>query len=129
MEMIEVYPKKPIHYIAEVLQRMGIVDNWKHIVYPSCYLYEEEGHYYICHFKELILLTNENAFSNIEEVDMARKDSIIQLLKEWGMIDVDEYDKRDTIYVRVIPYSSKQYYTVIDKFNPRILEKGNEDDG
>lgn len=128
MEMIEVKPKKPIHYIVEVLQRMGIVDNWKHIIYPSCYLYEDEGRYYICHFKELILLTNENAFSNIEDVDMARKDSIIQLLKEWGMIDVEPYDSRPSIYVRVVPYSSKHLYTVVDKFNPRILEKDIEDD-
>lgn len=119
--MIEVKPRKPIQHIVEVLQRMGIVDNWKHIVYPSCYLYEEEGRYYICHFKELILMTNEAAFSNIEEVDLARKESIIQLLRDWSMISVEHNFQRATIYVRVIPYSSKHLYSVVDKFNPNFL--------
>jgi hypothetical protein len=76
--------------VIETCQRIGIGDRKNKILYPSCYLWKDEGSYYIVHFKELFVLTKDNAFNNISEEDILRRNAIIYCLKQWKLIDVDE---------------------------------------
>ena len=117
-KLIEVKPTADIAVIRETLSRCGIANKKKKILYPSCYLYEAFGVYYIAHFKQLFLLTRQDGYNNLCEDDLARRNGIIFCLKNWGLIDVDEsiiepHDK----FIFVLPFKEKNQWTISNKFN------------
>ena len=117
-KLIEVKPTADIAVIRETLSRCGIANKKKKILYPSCYLYEAFGVYYIAHFKQLFLLTRQDGYNNLCEDDIARRNSIIFCLKNWGLVDVDEsliepHDK----FIFVLPFKEKNQWTISNKFN------------
>ena len=127
MELLKVTLNKEPHLIVETLQRMGIVSNWEKKIYPSCYLYQEGENYFLCHFKELFMITNPNAYNNIEDIDISRRNSIALLLKRWGMIECDLDEKTPTIFVKVISHEEKESFTIKHKFDmAKSLEKKDE---
>jgi hypothetical protein len=89
LNLIEVKLLKKDSIIKETLQRVGIANRKERILYPSCYLYENDNKYYIVHFKELFLLDKEDSYNNISEKDIERKNAIIYCLYNWGLVDVD----------------------------------------
>lgn len=117
-KLIEIKPLADIAVIKETLARCGIANKKKKILYPSCYLYEAFGVYYIAHFKQLFLLTRQDGYNNLCEDDLARRNGIIFCLKNWGLIDVDEsiiepHDK----FIFVLPFKEKNEWTISNKFN------------
>src|SRR6056297_1757308 len=81
--------------ICESLERMGVKDEKKKIIYPSCYCIktELEGgsiQYSICHFKELFLLQDKP--STFNKVDKLRRATITYLLQKWGLVKVHNLD-------------------------------------
>jgi hypothetical protein len=106
--------------ILETLQRIGIGDRKNKILYPSCYLYKNETDLFICHFKEILLLTRENAFNNISNEDISRRNSIIYCLSKWGLLEVDlekikPYDK----FVFVLSHRNKSSWSISHKITYR----------
>lgn len=79
---IEVKMLKPFPIIRETLERIGIANRVERILFPSCYIYEKDGKYYIAHFKELLKIPQ------LEETDYERRNTIIWLLANWGLIEV-----------------------------------------
>jgi hypothetical protein len=117
-KLIEIKPLADIAVIKETLARCGIANKKKKILYPSCYLYEAFGVYYIAHFKQLFLLTRQDGYNNLCEDDLARRNGIIFCLKNWGLIDVDEsiiepHDK----FIFVLPFKEKNEWIISNKFN------------
>lgn len=117
-KLIEIKPTADIAVIRETLSRCGIANKKKKILYPSCYLYEAFGVYYIAHFKQLFLLTRQDGYNNLCEDDLARRNGIIFCLKNWGLIEVDEtliepHDK----FIFVLPFKEKNQWTISNKFN------------
>ena len=74
--------------IKETCNRIGIANKKNKILYPSCYLYEKDDKFYIAHFKKLFLLEKENAYDNICEDDILRRNAIIYCLQQWGLIQI-----------------------------------------
>jgi len=108
--------------IKETLNRIGIANKKKKILYPSCYLIEENGKHYLAHFKQLFLLTRDSAYNAVCEDDILRRNAIAFCLKNWGLIEVeDEVIEPHNKFVFVLPHTQKQDWKISHKFNFRTI--------
>tara|TARA_R110001606_G_scaffold88448_5_gene199255 strand:- start:111 stop:509 length:399 start_codon:yes stop_codon:yes gene_type:complete len=123
---VQVTPTADLKVIKETLTRMGIVNKTRRLLYPSCYLVEHFGAFYIFHFKELFSVTRSNYYNNLSDEDIHRKNSIVYCLNQWGLIDVEEeiITPHDT-YVFVLPHKDKNDYVISHKFNMAMIENIN----
>jgi hypothetical protein len=121
-EMLEVKVLVEQKVIKETLNRIGIANKKKKILYPSCYLYEDDGKMYLVHFKQLFLLTREGAYNAICDDDLFRRNAIAFCLRQWGLIDVDEekINPHDR-FVFVLPHNQKDEWCISHKFNFKTL--------
>ncbi len=103
--------------IRESLTRMGIQNRKEKILYPSCYLYEADGKFFIAHFKELFLL-REKGYDDLTDEDIDRRNAIVSLLYDWGLIDLDgDFEQLNVVdkYVFVLSYKEKKNWTIKHK--------------
>lgn len=104
--------------IIESLSRIGIANKKTKVLFPSCYLYEDNGRYYIAHFKQLFLLTRNDSYNNICEEDIIRRNAITFCLKNWKLIDIeDEKIQPYNKMVFVLPFKEKKNWRISHKFN------------
>ena len=77
----------------------------------------KQGRYYIVHFKELFALDGKD--TNLSENDIARRNTIANLLKDWGLISV--IGEVTTIaplsQIKVLSYREKNEWTLETKYN------------
>lgn len=117
VELLKDYP-----IICESLERMGVKDEKKKVMYPSCYCLKTELdgggiQYSICHFKELFLLQDKP--STFNKVDKLRRATITYLLQKWGLIKVHNLDDVSQILsqqIGVVKHGEKRDYQIIHKF-------------
>jgi len=115
--------------IQETLNRMGISNKKKKILYPSCYIYEEDNQFYLVHFKQLFTMSRNNAYDNISEQDILRRNSIAFCLKNWGLIDIeDKFIEPHDSFVFVLPHTEKNEWTIQHKINLYTLRNKNNFD-
>lgn len=108
--------------IKETLNRIGIANKKKKILYPSCYLYEQDEKSYLVHFKQMFLLTRASAYNALCEDDILRRNAIAFCLKNWGLIDVeDEFIEPHNKFVFVLSHNQKQDWKISHKFNFRTI--------
>ena len=100
-QMVEVNLSEPDDFlkVRETLTRIGVASRKEKKLYQSCHILHKQGKYYIVHFKELFALDGKSA--NLSLNDVQRRNRIIQLLSDWGLISIK---KPDTI-VDVAPLS------------------------
>lgn len=124
-KLIEIVPKVDLKVIEETLSRIGIANKKEKILYPSCYLFQNIEKYYIVHFKELFALTRPNAYLNISDTDISRKNSVICRLASWGLIEIVNFEdlKSCDDFIFVLPYKEKKInnWKIIHKFNINSL--------
>jgi hypothetical protein len=106
--------------VIETCTRIGIANKAKKILFPTCYLYQQDSKYYLVHFKELFLVTRDNAYNNICEEDILRKNAIAFCLVNWKLISVDlekitPYNK----FVFVLNHKDKSEWQISHKINLR----------
>jgi len=124
MDLIEVVLKTDEKVIKETLSRIGVANKKEKIIYPSCYLYIENDKYFIVHFKRLFLLERENAYDNIGEEDLLRRNAIIYCLKQWDLIDVDEEKIiPHSKFVFVLSHKEKKGWIIQHKYNQNSNRK------
>ena len=87
-QMLEVGLKEPDDFlkVRETLSRIGVASRKERKLYQSCHILHKQGRYYIVHFKELFALDGKE--TNLSENDIARRNTVANLLKEWGLVDV-----------------------------------------
>lgn len=104
--------------IKETLQRMGIPSYAKKELYQTCHIFREDGYYYITHFKELFGLDGRSV--TITEDDLKRRNLIIGLLEQWGLVTVIEPEKiRSKLgiqYIKILPYKQKNEWKLMAKY-------------
>ncbi|CCI88630.1 phage endoribonulcease translational repressor of early genes, regA [Yersinia phage phiR1-RT] len=117
--MIEITLKQPEDFlkVKETLTRMGIANNTQKILYQSCHILQKQGLYYIVHFKEMLKMDGRQVI--IDSEDEVRRDSIAQLLENWGLLDIKSAD--ETMYemennFRVISFKQKEEWTLKSKY-------------
>lgn len=111
--------------IIETLERIGIINKQEKIIFPSCYLYQDDASYYIAHFKELIVLFNEDAYNTFNEIDQRRRDSIAVLLENWDMVDILNDEEYNTLFVNILPFPEKANYKIVHKFIQKVEDESN----
>lgn len=118
MEMLEVKLLVDKKVAQETTNRIGIANKKKKILYPSCYIYEDEGRTYLVHFKQLFTLTRENGYDNTSEEDIKRRNAVAFCLKNWQLIDVEDdmIEPHDT-FVFVLPHKEKNEWKINHKVN------------
>lgn len=117
-ECIRIIPLVDTKIIIETCSRIGIANKKRKILYPSVYLWQNFSDFYLLHFKTLFTLTRVNGYKNLSEEDIERKNSIIFILKTWGLIDVpDSNIEPHNKYVFVLPFNEKKSWDIQHKFN------------
>jgi len=79
----------------------------------------KQGRYYIVHFKELFALDGKK--TNLSSNDVQRRNRIIQLLSDWGLITVVDATKIEDVaplnQIKVLSFKEKNDWTLESKYN------------
>jgi hypothetical protein len=128
--MIEVTLSEPDDFlkVRETLTRIGVASRKENKLYQSAHILHKQGRYYITHFKELFAL--DGKYANLTVNDVQRRNRIIRLLSDWGLINVVSEDKIMDIaplnQIKVIAYKDKNDWILEQKYN--IGKKSKPDD-
>ena len=119
-KMVEILLSEPDDFlkVRETLTRIGVASRKEKKLYQSCHILHKQGKYYIVHFKELFALDGKKA--NLSINDVQRRNRIIQLLSDWGLVTtvVDEtLDIAPLNQIKVISYKEKNNWTLETKYN------------
>jgi hypothetical protein len=106
--------------IRETLSRIGVASRKEKELFQSCHILHKRGKYYIVHFKELFKLDGKQ--SNFDESDVARRNTIIDLLRQWSLVKVldpkrIEEPRAPLSQIKVIPYKEKQQWKLTQKYS------------
>ena len=120
--LVEVRLKKDDDFlkIRETLTRIGVASKKEKTLYQSCHILHKQGRYFIVHFKELFALDGKP--SNFSESDIARRNTITNLLKEWDLVEIVSDSQTQNpvapiIQVKVLPFKEKQEWELVAKYN------------
>lgn len=106
--------------IRETLTRIGIASRKEKSLFQSCHILHKRGRYYIVHFKELFALDGKS--TNFNENDLGRRNTIVNLLAEWGLLNlVDAEKSADPLVplgqIKIITHKDKPNWNLIAKYN------------
>lgn len=106
--------------IKETLTRIGIASRKDKKLYQSCHILHKQGKYYIVHFKELFML--DGKINNFSEEDQSRRNTIINLLEEWGLVKVvNSKQIEDPVaplsQIKILPYKEKGEWELVAKYS------------
>ena len=119
--MLEVTLNEPDDFlkIRETLTRIGVASRKDNKLYQSCHILHKQGRYFIVHFKELFLLDGKK--SNLEENDVARRNTIATLMSDWCLLTVDNKNNLNPIaplrQIKIISYKDKGQWELCPKYN------------
>lgn len=108
--------------VRETLERIGVPstkDGQKRL-YPSCHILHKQGRYFVVHFKEMFSLDGKP--TNFSDQDMARRNTIANLLREWGLVKlVDENKSKDPVVhpkkIKILSFKEKPEWEICPKYN------------
>ena len=106
--------------VKETLTRIGVASKKDKTLYQSCHILHKQSRYYIVHFKELFMLDGKP--SNFSDNDAARRNTIVNLLAEWDLIQVVDTDKvKDNVVpinqLKIISFKEKDDWNLVAKYN------------
>ena len=120
-DMVEVTLGEPDDFlkVRETLTRIGVASRKEKKIYQSCHILHKQGKYYIVHFKELFALDGKN--TNLSTNDVQRRNRIIQLLADWGLITIvtptQISDLAPLNQIKVLSFKEKNDWTLESKYN------------
>ena len=107
--------------VRETLTRIGVASKKDQILYQSCHILHKRGHYYVVHFKELFALDGKP--TDITENDLSRRNAIVKLLEDWGLIKVvnkSQVENPPPIFlsqIKIISHKEKHDWQLVPKYN------------
>jgi|TARA_R110000822_G_scaffold63911_7_gene157070 hypothetical protein len=119
--MVEVRLSQPDDFlkIRETLSRIGIASKKDKKLYQSCHILHKQGRYFIVHFKELFGLDGKQ--TNFSEEDQSRRNTIVKLLNDWGLVNIVAEDKivnqAPLSQIKVIAFKEKSEWILETKYN------------
>lgn len=125
-QLVEVRLKEPDDFlkVRETLSRMGVDskiadDQGRKTLYQSCHILHKQGLYYLIHFKELFLLDGKR--SDFTEEDMGRRNTIANLLNDWGLVELVDPKKSETPtvplrYIKILSHKEKSDWNLVAKY-------------
>ena len=117
--MLEISLKEPDDFlkVRETLSRIGVASRKERILYQSCHILHKQGRYFIVHFKELFALDGKQ--TNLSENDIARRNTITNLLKDWGLVDIigNAEPAAPLSQIKVLSFKEKGEWQLETKYN------------
>jgi hypothetical protein len=106
--------------IKETLTRIGVASKKDRKLYQSCHILHKQGKYYIVHFKELFALDGKP--SNFSEEDVGRRNTIVNLLAEWGLlklviIEKSQEPRTPLSQIKILAYKDRNEWELVAKYN------------
>ena len=121
-DLVEVtFPEKDDFLkIRETLSRIGVASRREQELFQSCHILHKRGKYYITHFKELFKLDGKP--TNIDDSDIARRNTIVGLLEQWNLVSVVNKGqitepKSPLSQIKIIPYKEKSEWKLTTKYS------------
>ena len=120
-KMLEVQLKEPDDFlkVRETLTRIGVASRKDKKLFQSCHILHKQGRYFIVHFKELFALDGKE--SNFSENDAERRNTITQLLSDWGLIAILNNSiaekKAPLSQIKVLSFKEKGEWDLQAKYN------------
>ena len=119
-QMLEVTLKEPDDFlkVRETLSRIGVASRKDKKLFQSTHILHKQGKYYICLFKELFALDGKS--TNISENDIARRNTIANLLSDWGLVNVvgtSSVEPAPLSQIKVISFREKNDWVLETKYN------------
>lgn len=106
--------------IRETLTRIGVASKKDKTLFQSCHILHKRGQYYVVHFKELFALDGKP--TDISENDLARRNAIVNLLEDWGLLNVVDESKTQTpepiflSQIKIISHKEKSDWQLVPKY-------------
>ena len=120
--MLEVTLAEPDDFlkIRETLTRIGVASRKENKLFQSCHILHKQGRYFIVHFKELFALDGKP--SNFSDSDISRRNTIANLLAEWGLLhlvvpDLSKEPIAPISQIKVLPFKEKDQWNLTAKSN------------
>lgn len=106
--------------VKETLTRIGISSRKEKKLYQTCHILHKQGRYAILHFKELFILDGKT--DTFIEEDASRRNTIVNLLEEWGLVSVIQTDKaQDPVaqlnQIKILSHKEKSNWSLEAKYN------------
>ena len=127
-ELIEVTLNSPDDFlkVRETLTRIGVASKKEKTLYQSCHILHKrdkitkESRYYIVHFKELFKLDGKP--TQISEDDIARRNTIANILAEWKLVNLVDKNKSASPIapissIKIVPHKEKVAWKLEAKYN------------
>ena len=120
-KMVEVLLNEPDDFlkVRETLTRIGVASRKEKKIYQSCHILHKQGRYFIVHFKELFGLDGKQ--TNFSEEDQQRRNTIVKLLNDWGLVAVVNEAKitqqAPLSQIKVIAFKEKNEWVLETKYN------------
>ena len=118
-QMLEVSLKEPDDFlkVRETLSRIGVATRKERKLYQSCHILHKQGRYFIVHFKELFALDGKD--TNLSENDISRRNTITNLLKDWGLVQIvgELGEMAPLSQIKVLSFSEKDSWQLEAKYN------------
>ena len=105
--------------VRETLTRIGVASKKEKTLFQSCHILHKQGKYYIVHFKELFALDGKETY--FSENDMARRNTIANLLEDWELLRiVDEYKTEEPTVswsqIKILSHNEKSEWQLVPKY-------------
>ena len=120
-EMLEVQLQEQDDFlkVRETLTRIGVASRKDKKLFQSCHILHKQGRYFIVHFKELFALDGKE--SNLSDNDIERRNTIAQLLADWGLIAIINSSvaesKAPLSQIKVLAFKEKSEWDLQAKYN------------
>ena len=122
--MVEVHLKNEDDFlkVKETLTRIGVASRKDRKLYQSCHILHKQGRYFIVHFKELFALDGKPSDFHENEADIARRNTIANLLEQWDLVTL--VDSSKTVepvaplnQIKILPYKEKGEWELVAKYS------------
>ena len=118
-DMLEITLNEPDDFlkVRETLSRIGVASRKEKKLYQSCHILHKQGRYYVLHFKELFALDGKP--TNLTENDVARRNTIANLLRDWGLVNIigEVGELAPLSQIKVLSFLEKNEWTLETKYN------------
>jgi len=119
-DLLEITLNEPDDFlkVRETLTRIGVASRKEQKLFQSCHILHKQGRYFIVHFKELFLLDGKR--SNLEENDILRRNTISQLLSDWGLVKLVKLNTLQCAplrQIKIISHKEKNDWELLPKYN------------
>ena len=105
--------------VRETLTRIGVASRNEKKLFQSCHILHKQGRYFIVHFKELFLLDGKKA--NLEENDIARRNTIATLMSDWGLLQIVNSKIVTPLaplrQIKIVSFKEKHDWELCPKYN------------